>query len=132
MRHKEYDVTFHITQSTTTSIFLLFLSPNTITLMEPSRCHHCGTIGHKKFDCTERCKVWCNWCGNPPARRPPAVGKSGQEVPQRQGSGNGRNIINVSGKLWLILASILLNFRMINDVNLNVSVMDFFFHPLCL
>ncbi|CAG8478923.1 9876_t:CDS:2 [Paraglomus occultum] len=84
-----------MSQSTTTTSHFSSSIPH--SLMEPSRCHHCGTIGHKKFDCTERCKVWCNWCGNPPARRPPAVGKGGQDVPQRQGSGNGRNAVNVSG-----------------------------------
>ncbi|CAJ0866388.1 3612_t:CDS:2 [Entrophospora sp. SA101] len=38
-----------------------------------ARCHHCGSIGHKKFDCTERCRVGCKWCENPPTRRPPGV-----------------------------------------------------------
>ncbi|KAG9291840.1 hypothetical protein G9A89_012125 [Geosiphon pyriformis] len=52
--------------------------------MDTQRCHHCGSFGHKKFDCTERCRIGCKWCENPPARRPPAIGKSNLEPQQRQ------------------------------------------------
>ncbi|CAG8721102.1 33583_t:CDS:2, partial [Racocetra persica] len=43
---------------------------------------------HKKFDCTERCRVGCKWCDSPPTRRPPAVSKISLDSQQRQ---NGLN-----------------------------------------
>ncbi|CAG8485422.1 5903_t:CDS:2 [Ambispora gerdemannii] len=48
--------------------------------MDSHRCHHCGSIGHKKFDCTERCRVGCKWCENPPVRRPPASSKMNSDT----------------------------------------------------
>ncbi|CAG8469716.1 13005_t:CDS:2 [Ambispora leptoticha] len=56
--------------------------------MDSHRCHHCGSIGHKKFDCTERCRVGCKWCENPPVRRPPASGKMNSDTLSRQNNNN--------------------------------------------
>ena len=38
--------------------------------MESQRCHHCGNFGHKKYECTNKCRVGCKWCDKPPSRRP--------------------------------------------------------------
>ncbi|CAG8486180.1 8123_t:CDS:2 [Diversispora eburnea] len=63
--------------------------------MDLQRCHHCNSVGHKKFDCTERCRVGCNWCERPPARRRPAFSKNNLDSQQRQ---NGkRNVLGLSG-----------------------------------
>ncbi|RGB28090.1 hypothetical protein C1646_365096 [Rhizophagus diaphanus] len=32
-------------------------------------CHHCGNFGHKKYECTSKCRVGCKWCDKPPSRR---------------------------------------------------------------
>ncbi|CAG8446915.1 16820_t:CDS:2 [Acaulospora morrowiae] len=66
--------------------------------MDPQRCHHCGYVGHKKFDCTERCRVGCKWCESPPARRPPAMSKNSLESQQRSsGTSLQRNPITLPG-----------------------------------
>ncbi|CAG8516070.1 13537_t:CDS:2 [Cetraspora pellucida] len=65
--------------------------------MDSQRCHHCGSIGHKKFDCTERCRVGCKWCDSPPTRRPPAVSKISLDNQQRQnGLNSQRNLGTLS------------------------------------
>ncbi|KAF0520813.1 hypothetical protein F8M41_016055 [Gigaspora margarita] len=66
--------------------------------MDSQRCHHCGSIGHKKFDCTERCRIGCKWCDTPPTRRPPAVSKLNLDNQQRQnGLNSQRSLGTLSG-----------------------------------
>ena len=38
--------------------------------MDSQRCHHCGNFGHKKYECSNKCRVGCKWCDKPPSRRP--------------------------------------------------------------
>jgi hypothetical protein len=47
-------------------------------------CHHCGNFGHKKYECTSKCRVGCKWCDKPPSRRQPSH-RSSIEI-QRQHS----------------------------------------------
>ncbi|CAG8682427.1 10759_t:CDS:2 [Dentiscutata erythropus] len=65
--------------------------------MDSQRCHHCGSIGHKKFDCTERCRVGCKWCDTPPTRRPPAVSKINLDNQRQNGLNSQRNLGTLSG-----------------------------------